>query len=133
MCMSSLTAAFTFRRQRPSARAGSAGLRVAARAGRGRSGIRRCWHAIALGGVGMTQTVEATDRYARDFDALRRQREEEPLWLRDLRREGFDYFQRMGWPVGEKRDEMWKYTDVRPVARTEFRNPAAPIVSLSEA
>ena len=74
----------------------------------------------------MTQTAEATDRYVRDFDALREQRAEEPTWLRDLRREGFDHFQRIGWPIDEKRDEMWKYTDVRAVARTEFRNPDAP-------
>jgi Fe-S cluster assembly protein SufD len=80
----------------------------------------------------MTQTAEATDRYSRDFEALREQREEEPLWLRDLRREGFDYFQRMGWPIDDKRDEMWKYTDVKAVARTEFRIPDAPGTSLSE-
>jgi Fe-S cluster assembly protein SufD len=81
----------------------------------------------------MTQTAEATDRYVRDFGVLRAQREEEPMWLRDLRREGFDHFQRIGWPVDEKRDEMWKYTDVRAVARTEFRSPDAPGASLSEA
>jgi len=80
----------------------------------------------------MTQTAEATDRYVRDFDALREQRSDEPLWLRDLRREGFDYFQRMGWPVDEKRDEAWKYTDIRVVARTEFRGPDAPGATLSE-
>jgi len=79
----------------------------------------------------MTQTAEATDRYVRDFDAMREERSEEPLWLRNLRREGFDYFQRMGWPVDEKRDEAWKYTDVRAVARTEFRNPNPPGASLS--
>ena len=81
----------------------------------------------------MTQTAEATNRYAKDFDALREEREEEPPWLRDLRREGFDYFQRMGWPIDDKRDEMWKYTDVRPVARTEFRLPDAPSVTPSPA
>jgi Fe-S cluster assembly protein SufD len=80
----------------------------------------------------MTQTAEATGRYVREFDALRDLRDGEPLWLRDLRREGFDYFQRMGWPVDEKRDEAWKYTDVRAVARTEFRTPDAPGTSLSE-
>ena len=80
----------------------------------------------------MTHTAEATDRYVRDFDALCEQRAEEPIWLRDLRREGLDYFQRMGWPIGEKRDEMWKYTDVRPVARTEFRSPEAFDTTLSD-
>ena len=79
----------------------------------------------------MTQTAEATDCYAEQFDALREERDDEPLWLRDLRREGFDYFQRMGWPIDEKRDEMWKYTDVRPVAHTEFRLPDAPAVTPS--
>lgn len=80
----------------------------------------------------MTQTADATDRYLRDFDAVREQRADEPLWLRDLRREGFDCFQRMGWPIGEKRDEMWKYTDVRSVARTEFRILDAPGTMLPE-
>jgi Fe-S cluster assembly protein SufD len=80
----------------------------------------------------MTQTAAATDRYAEQFDALRETREQEPEWLRDLRREGFDYFQRMGWPIDDKRDEMWKYTDVKAVARTEFRIPDAPDTGLSE-
>jgi Fe-S cluster assembly protein SufD len=80
----------------------------------------------------MTQTAETTDRYVEQFDALRNTREDEPEWLRDLRREGFDYFQRMGWPIDDKRDEIWKYTDVRRVARTEFRLPEAPISTLSE-
>ena len=39
----------------------------------------------------------------------------------------------MGWPIDDKRDEMWKYTDVRPVARTEFRLPNAPAVIPSSA
>ena len=80
----------------------------------------------------MTQTAQATDRYAEQFDALRETREQEPEWLRELRREGFDYFRRMGWPVDENRDEMWKYTDVRPVARAEFRLPDASATRLSE-
>jgi Fe-S cluster assembly protein SufD len=81
----------------------------------------------------MTQTAEAIEQYTKDFDALRAQRDDEPLWLRDIRREGFDHFQRMGWPIDDKRDEMWKYTDVKPVARTEFRLPDSPGVRLSEA
>jgi Fe-S cluster assembly protein SufD len=81
----------------------------------------------------MTQTAEAIDSYVQEFDALRPEREDEPIWLRDLRREGFDYFQRMGWPIDEKRDEMWKYTDVKPVARTEFRIPNEAGATLSDA
>jgi Fe-S cluster assembly protein SufD len=81
----------------------------------------------------MTQTAEATDRYVEQFDALRESREQEPEWLRDLRREGFDYFQRMGWPIDEKRGEAWKYTDPKPIARAEFRSPDGPGATLSEA
>jgi len=73
----------------------------------------------------MTQTAPATDRYSADFDALREQSAGDPQWLRDLRRDGFDYFQRMGFPIDEKRDEAWKYTDVKAIARTEFRYPDA--------
>ncbi len=80
----------------------------------------------------MTQTITATDRYIEQFDSLREQRADEPPWLRDLRREAFDYFQRMGWPIDEKRDEVWKYTDVKPIARASFRLPDAPGATLTD-
>src|SRR5438552_19202979 len=73
-----------------------------------------------------TPTAAATDRYVDQFNALREEREKEPLWLRDLRREAFDYFQRMGSPIDEKRDEAWKYTDVKHIARASFGLPDAP-------
>ena len=79
-----------------------------------------------------TPTAAATDRYVEQFNALREEREKEPLWLRDLRREAFDYFQRMGWPIDEKRDEAWKYTDVKPIARASFRLPDAPGAALTD-
>src|SRR5439155_12674075 len=104
---------------------------MAARAGRGSGRVSR-GNRPAIVKAAMTQTAEATNRYAEDFDALREEREEEPLWLRDLRREAFDYFQRMGWPIDDKRDEMWKYTDVKPIARASFRLPDAPGAALTD-
>jgi Fe-S cluster assembly protein SufD len=80
----------------------------------------------------MTQAAPAIDRYTTDFDALREQRANDPEWLRDLRRDGFDYFRRMGFPIDEKRDEAWKYTDVKAIARTEFRFPDAPATAASD-
>jgi len=71
----------------------------------------------------MTQAPAITDRYIADFNALRDERAHEPEWLRDLRREGFDNFQKLGWPVDEKRNEAWKYTDIKVIARTAFRHP----------
>jgi Fe-S cluster assembly protein SufD len=71
----------------------------------------------------MTQAPAATGRYVADFDSLREERAQEPQWLRELRRDAFDNFRKLGWPIDEKRNEAWKYTDVKPVARTEFRYP----------
>src|SRR6266542_1940680 len=74
----------------------------------------------------MTQAPAIYDRYITDFDSRREERAREPQWMRDLRREAFDNFQKMGWPIDEKRNEAWKYTDAKPIARTEFRYPLAP-------
>ncbi len=46
-----------------------------------------------------------------------------PVWLRDLKRKGFDNFSRLGFPTARRGNEAWKYTNVAPVARAEFSVP----------
>ena len=43
------------------------------------------------------------------------------LWLLTCAAQGSITSSAWAGPIDEKRDETWKYTDVRPVARTEFR------------
>ena len=39
----------------------------------------------------------------------------------DLRRAAWEEFERIGFPVHRRGNELWKYTDLRPVDRTYFR------------
>ncbi len=40
---------------------------------------------------------------------------------RDLRRAAWEEFQRLGFPIHRRGNELWKYTDLRPIDRIEFR------------
>lgn len=51
-----------------------------------------------------------------------RERSGEPEWLGSLRRDGFARFSESGLPTN--RDEAWKYTSLRPIARAKYE--AAP-------
>lgn len=51
-----------------------------------------------------------------------RERSGEPEWLSGLRRDGFARFSEGGLPTN--RDEAWKYTSLRPIARAKYE--AAP-------
>ena len=42
----------------------------------------------------------------------------EPSWLRRMREDSFAHFERVGFPT--VREEDWKYTNVSPIARTDF-------------
>lgn len=56
-------------------------------------------------------------RYIAEFDAALR---DAPDWLREQRTRAMDRFRVLGFPVGRRGNEYWKYTDVGPIARTEF-------------
>lgn len=45
-------------------------------------------------------------------------------WLNALRQKGFDNFARLGFPTARKGNEAWKYTNVAPIARSEFSLPS---------
>ncbi|HEU4759937.1 MAG TPA: Fe-S cluster assembly protein SufD, partial [Dehalococcoidia bacterium] len=41
-------------------------------------------------------------------------------WLTALRRQAFDRFSELGFPTARKGNEPWKYTNVAPIAKTDF-------------
>ena len=47
-----------------------------------------------------------------------------PAWLNTLRQKGYDNFSRLGFPTARKGNEAWKYTNVAPIARSEFSLPS---------
>ena len=48
---------------------------------------------------------------------------ENPDWLRTLRENAFAKFEELGFPTARRGNEEWKYTDVRPIARSVFSRP----------
>ena len=69
----------------------------------------------------MTQTLDTYTRYADQYASLP---SAGPAWLNTLRQKGYDNFARLGFPTARKGNEAWKYTNVAPVARTEFSLPS---------
>ena len=43
-----------------------------------------------------------------------------PSWLRDLRKDAWTTFNKIGFPTARRGNERWKYTNVRPIATTDF-------------
>ena len=70
----------------------------------------------------MTQALTTYDRYAEQYARLPKS---DQGWLAGLRQRGFDNFSRLGFPTARRGNEAWKYTNVRPVARTEFCAPVS--------
>jgi Fe-S cluster assembly protein SufD len=65
----------------------------------------------------MTQQATQQERYLSAFKAFEHNGAgSDPTWLRELRRRAMSDFERLGFPIGRRGNEPWKYTDVRPIA-----------------
>jgi len=67
----------------------------------------------------MVQIAERHDAYAAEFETLRQQPAFGPEWLRTARTSAFARFLHRGFPTS--REEGWKFTNVAPIASTDFR------------
>ena len=66
-----------------------------------------------------TELVKETNSYRTAFrEAGQRRGASEPAWLRRLRENSFDQFERAGFP--NLKQEEWKYTNVTPITKTNF-------------
>ncbi len=65
----------------------------------------------------MTTVTDAEDRYVRSFETFASTAGGAD-WLQTIRREAIECFSELGFPT--KRDEDWKFTNVAPLAGTEF-------------
>ncbi len=70
----------------------------------------------------MSETAPIPQAYTQGFQTLSRR--DAPAWVDALRRTGFEHFSATGFPG--KRDERWRYTDVKALARGEFPPALAP-------
>ncbi|HEV2325870.1 MAG TPA: Fe-S cluster assembly protein SufD [Terracidiphilus sp.] len=75
-------------------------------------------------------TALRSKNYQEAFAELEQFRQaSEPVWLRHLRAEGWEIFNSSGFPT--VRDEDWRFTNLAPLTRTEFRR--APETKISRA
>ncbi len=73
----------------------------------------------------MTEAPAAYRHFLEDYHRWEGVAAREPGWLRDLRLRAIEAFQRIGLPTARKGNEPWKYTNIAPIARTEFHRDGA--------
>ncbi len=76
----------------------------------------------------MTQVADKLQPW---LDAVEERPHGGPRWLQDLRDRGAARFAALGFPT--VRDEEWRFTNVAPIAATEFRPAGADAAQLTEA
>src|SRR5256885_12376351 len=68
----------------------------------------------------VTEIITRENSYHEAFRALQESQPNSPgLWLKRLRESAMESFQELGFP--SVKDEEWKYTNVAPIARIEFK------------
>jgi Fe-S cluster assembly protein SufD len=76
----------------------------------------------------MAPVAERQD-YVSRFDAFTREPAFGPAWLSGMRKAAFERFRASGFPT--TRDEEWRFTNVTPIADTEFATPSNATASLA--
>jgi len=72
----------------------------------------------------MTQVKEQQSRYLDQFERFERGGDGGPAWLLPIRKAAFARFTELGFPT--TKHEEWRYTNVSPIAQTEFAQSMAP-------
>ena len=67
----------------------------------------------------MPQTPTKYESYVADYGAAE-SGTNGPAWLRDIRQGAIARFEELGFPTARRGNERWKYTNVAPIARSEF-------------
>lgn len=78
----------------------------------------------------MTQVLEEKKVHLANFSRLQKAAAGVPAWLGELRKDGIDRFEVLGFPT--TKDEQWRFTDVRPIARTTFSLGQADLAGAAE-
>ena len=72
------------------------------------------------------QQLTPVDHYLAAYESLELNgASNDPSWIRELRRAAMSRFGEIGLPTARRGNEEWKYTDVRPIARREFKPATA--------
>jgi Fe-S cluster assembly protein SufD len=75
----------------------------------------------------MTQAPAKYDRYVSDFEKHSDELAGQPAWLREMREKAIAHFREIGLPTTRKGNEPWKYTNIAPIAGTDYVYGVAPL------
>lgn len=78
----------------------------------------------------MIQTPVHYGRYKSQYNEI--SRENSPEWLNTFRKRGMDDFTSLGFPTSRRGNENWKYTNVNPIANSEFGIPGKTNLTIEE-
>jgi Fe-S cluster assembly protein SufD len=67
-----------------------------------------------------TTAPTAVENFSSAFESFVEAKSEFPAWLADLRKQAWSTFSELGIPVKRRGNELWKYTNLRPLAETDF-------------
>ena len=69
----------------------------------------------------MTQTLTKFEQFDAAYDAFDKGfAAGQAEWVKQLRQTALNRFNDIGFPTARRGNEPWKYTNVAPIARTEF-------------
>ena len=72
----------------------------------------------------MVQQKEYLGHYYEEFAAFEeRFSKDEPDWFQEIRKAGMKQFGEQGFPTARRGNELWKYTNIGPIAKTLFQLP----------
>ena len=72
----------------------------------------------------MVQQKEYLGHYHEEFVAFEKVfSKDEPDWFQEIRKAGMKQFVEQGFPTARRGNELWKYTNIGPIAKTLFQLP----------
>jgi Fe-S cluster assembly protein SufD len=74
----------------------------------------------------------AVDKYSEAYASFADANSGSPEWLSTVRKQAWATFSELGIPVKRRGNELWKYTDLRPLAAVDFEYGTVGSVTLDE-
>jgi Fe-S cluster assembly protein SufD len=62
----------------------------------------------------------AVDKFSAAYESFVAESVSSPKWVKDMRQQAWDTFAELGLPTKRRGNELWKYTNLRPLAAADF-------------
>jgi Fe-S cluster assembly protein SufD len=74
----------------------------------------------------------AVDKYSAAFESFVAGKSSSPKWLKALRKQAWSTFSELGLPTKRRGNELWKYTNLQPLADVEFEYGQTGLVAIDQ-